>query len=234
MKGDIAVINAKDNAVKNARLAALYKKNTEEFLFAWSKAFMQPPPCRMNEFGIIDIHRYDADNGILFIGRETNGWSDEDYVDGCLFRRWMRDIAQNGLEGRGHIKRHPNMWYNIGRWAIFLKSPRQSIDDIIYVKDEAIRALGTIAFTNVNKIRGKSAIGKEYQKLIKTDIVKKLIQEEVAIIKPKVIVCCGTWNQVAPLLSEYDGKILDMPHPGARTSTRTMLQKLKEQLKQEV
>ena len=227
------MINAKDNAVKNARLATLYEKNTEEFLFAWSKAFMQSPPCRINEFGIIDIHRYDADNGILFIGRETNGWSDEDYVAGYLFRGWMRDIAQNGLEGRGHIKRHPNVWYNIGRWALLLQSHEKPIEDIMCLKDEAIRALGTIAFTNINKVRGKNSIGKEYRELARADIVKKLIQEEVAIIKPKVIVCCGTWNQVAPLLSEYDGKILDMPHPGARTCTRTMLQKLKEQLKQE-
>jgi len=233
MKGGTAVINAKDNAVTNARLSNLYEKNTEEFLFAWTKTFMQSPPCRINEFGIIDIHRYDASEGILFIGRETNGWSDNEYSTGCLFRGWMRDISQNGLEGRGHIKRHPNMWYNIGRWALLLQSPGISIEDIMHVKDEAIHTLGSIAFTNINKVRGKNSIGKEYQELARADIVKKLIQEEVAIIKPKVIVCCGTWHQVAPILPKYEGKIFDMPHPGARKSTREMLQELKAQLGEE-
>ena len=110
------MINAKDNALINARLRKEYEATTESFLKVWSESFRESPPFRMNEFGIIDIHKYDTDNGILFVGRETNGWDDEDYKNGCLFRNWMREISQNGLDDKGHIKQHPNMWYNIGRW----------------------------------------------------------------------------------------------------------------------
>jgi len=226
-------INAKDNALTNARLTALYEENTAEFLREWSEAFGEKPPYRMNDFGIIDIHRYNTANGILFIGRETNGWSDEDFESDCLFRSWMHDISQNGLEGRGHIKKHPNMWYNIGRWAMLLQSPDTPIDDLAHAKDEAISALGTIAFTNINKVRGRNAIGKEYNRLAYAEVAHRLIREEVAIIKPKIIVCCGTWRPVADILSDYDGHIFFMPHPGARKSTKDMLQDLKKQITRE-
>lgn len=227
------MINAKDNALINAKLAALYEKNTTEFLRMWSDAFKETPPCRINEFGIIDIHRYNTTNGILFIGRETNGWSDEDYESGCLFRSWMREISQNGLKGRGHIKKHPNMWYNIGRWALLLQSPNMSIDDLVLRKEEAINAIGTIAFTNINKVRGRNAIGKEYNHLAYTEVVQQMIRDEISIIKPKVIVCCGTWRPVAEIVSDFEGKIIFMPHPGARKSTKKMLQDLKEQSNRE-
>ena len=64
-------------------------------------------------------------------------------------------------------------------------------------------------------------------------MAQKLIREEVAIINPKIIVCCGTWRPVADILSGYDGHIFFMPHPGARKSTKDMLQDLKEQIARE-
>lgn len=223
------MINAKDNALINARLINEYKNATESFLREWSAAFQEVTPFRMNEFGIIDIHQYDTDNGILFIGRETNGWDDEDYKNGCLFRDWMRDISQNGLAGRGHIKRHPNMWYNIGRWVMLLTKPNRPITDVADAKNEAISAIGKIAFTNVNKVRGKNAAGKEYYKLVKSSIIQDLLKKEIDIINPKVIVCCGTAKTVLPLLDDFTGEVYVMPHPGARKNKTDMLINLNEQ-----
>lgn len=97
-----------NNALINAKLKALYDEYTPAFLSAWSDAFEEAAPCRMNEFGIIDIRCYDPENGVLFIGRETNGWDDKDYADGCLFREWLCDISRNGIQGRGHISKHLN------------------------------------------------------------------------------------------------------------------------------
>ena len=47
------------NALINAKLKALYDEYTPAFLSAWSDAFEEAAPCRMNEFGIIDVRRYD-------------------------------------------------------------------------------------------------------------------------------------------------------------------------------
>lgn len=224
-------INAKDNALTNAKLTALYEDNTVEFLKVWSEAFGELPPCRMNDFGIIDIHRYNTANGILFIGRETNGWSDEDYKSGCLFRNWMRDISQNGLEDRGHIKKHPNMWYNIGRWVMLLTEPGRPITDIADAKEEAISAIGNIAFTNVNKVRGKNTSRKEYYQLAQDPFVKSLLQKEIEIIKPKIIVACGTARPMFPLPESFSGELYIMPHPGARKNKTDMLVELNKQIR---
>ena len=219
-----------ENDLINKRLRELYEEYTPEFLGAWTDAFGEVAPCRMDEFGIIDINRYDSKNGILFIGRETNGWSNAEFEEGCLFREWMCDISQNGLKGRGHIARHPNMWYNIGRWALLLQNPGTPIRELARLKDEAINALGTVAFTNVNKVRGKRKSGTEYRKLADTDVVKSLIQKEVAIINPKIIVTCGTYRKVAGALPDYEGLIFCMNHPGARKSSKKMLEDLKVQI----
>lgn len=221
----------KNNTLINEKLKALYEEYTPNFLSAWSDAFGETPPCRINEFGIIDIRRYDSKNGILFIGRETNGWRDKEYENGCLFRDWLYDISCNGIQGRGHVSKHPNMWYNIGRWTLLLQHPEMSIDGLVNMKDEAINAIGTIAFTNINKVRGKNKVGKAYNKLANTDVVKTLIRKEVAIINPSVIITCGTWQSVASFLPDYTGKIISMNHPGARKSSQKMLEELKNQLK---
>lgn len=219
------------NAQINARLKALYDAYTPRILSAWSDAYDAPAPFRMNEFGIIDIQRYHAADGVLFLGRETNGWSDQDYADGCLFRDWLCDISRHGISGRGHVSSHPNMWYNIGRWALLLQDRETSLDLLARQKEEAIHALGTIAFTNINKVKGKNKIGREYHRLANTDVVRELLQKEVAVIQPSVIVACGTWQTAVSVLSDYHGKIICMNHPGARKSTKAMLQDLQGQIR---
>ena len=222
-----AKIPKDENEKINARLTALYQEYTPDFLRAWSDAFEQTAPCRINEFGIIDVDRYDADNGILFIGRETNGWENEEYQNGTLFREWMCDISRNGIRRRGKVSRHPNMWYNIGRWTMLLHAPETPIDSIAYEKDLAIDAIGTIAFTNLNKVRGGNVSGEKYKKLICANTVQALLKKEVEIIQPKIIVACGTYGAIASCLADcYQGTILSMCHPAARKSSKDMLQAL--------
>lgn len=227
------MINANENAMINANLSVLYEEYTEKILNEWALAFPndeEGKPCRINEFGIIDIHKYDTTNGILFVGRETNGWKNSDYADNCLFRDWMNDITCNGLANRGHITQHPNMWYNIGRWAMLLTDPEKSIVEIAQAKAEAISAIGNIAFTNVNKVRGFNSSGKEYFQLAQSPVVKELLRKEIEIINPKIIVCCGTTRPVCPLPENFSGELYAMPHPGARTNKSLMLLDLKQQI----
>lgn len=225
------MIDVKLNIEINERLCAEYQSASEAFLNEWTKAFKEDtPPCRINEFGIIDESRYDADNGVLFICKETNGWSNKDYESGCLFRGWMEDISRNGLDGRGHIKKHPNMWYNIGRWAALIENPSSPLIEIAAMKASAIQKIGEIAFTNINKVRGKETSRKEYNQLAHSEIAGELLKKEIEIINPKTIVCCGTCRPVLKLIPNYKGRILLMPHPGIRQSTIKMLTDLHQQL----
>lgn len=224
------MIDKQKNESINNKLKDEYERHTSEFLEEWGKAFREVAPNRINEFGIIDEERYDAENGILVIGKETNDWSNEDYEKGCLFRGWMEGITRNGLPKGEHVSKHPNMWYNIGRWIMLIKNPHRSLEELSYEKASAINAIGNIAFTNINKVRGKAQAEKEYHQLASTSVAMNLLKKEIEIINPKTIVCCGTARYVLPLLRAFPGKVVIMPHSGARKSTIKMLESLKEEL----
>ena len=106
---------------------------------------------------------------------------------------------------------------------MLLTEPERPITDIAKAKDEAIAAIGKIAFTNVNKVRGKNASRKEYFQLADNPIVRELLKTEIEIVNPKIIVCCGTARSVFPLPDSFSGKLYIMPHPGARKSKTDML-----------
>lgn len=223
------MVDIRENELINTKLSKVYKEFTSDFLEMWEKAYKSKAPTRINEFGIINVKKYDTDNRVLFIGRETNGWSDADFAKGCLFREWMKEITETGLAGKGHIKRHPNMWYNVGRWALLLDNPDIDIKEIAYVKEEAIRAIGNIAFTNMNKVRGDNKIGKKYNKLMDAPIVGEVLKREIEIIKPEIVICCGTCRPFHYHIKDFEGKVIYMPHPGARIKSEEMLLELKNQ-----
>lgn len=214
----------------NRGLSALYEEKTKDFLCEWRKAFQGSAPPRLNVFGIIDEEKYDADNGILFIGKETNEWDDKDFAAENFFRPWLRSISLHGLEGHGSVKTHPNMWYNVGRWAMLLQQPERDLQEIANQKYAALEALGTIAFTNINKARGKNASKKEYYKLAYSEIAGSVLKKELDILKPSTIVCCGTYREFVHHISDYPGKIIDMPHPAARKSKLSLLNELRSQI----
>ena len=138
------MIDLDRNRKINAALSALYEEYCADYLTTYIQAFGDGNPTeRINEFGIIDEERYDADNGILFVAKETNDWDNKDFQNGYFFRKWMNSITKQGLSG--HAKEHPLMWYNIGRWASLLDNPSQSIPALAEAKGEAIEKIGTIA-----------------------------------------------------------------------------------------
>lgn len=211
----------------NTRLSVLYKELQDSCLAAYVEAFKDPdPPQRINEFGIVDEACYDADNGILFVAKETNGWRNEDYAAGILFRTWLQDMAKHGLSG--HAKQHPIMWYNIGRWASFLDDPSQDVEKLACEK--TVEKVGRAAFTNMNEVRGGSRSADSYWSLAYASITGKLLKKELDIIQPKVIVCCGTYNEFLYHVPDFDGPVIRMPHPGARMRTKAMLEQLAAQL----
>ena len=57
-----------------------------------------------------------------------------------------------------------------------------------------------------------------------------LLRREVEIIKPQMIVCCGTYDTVVKSLHDYEGQIIKMPHPGARKKKTKMLYELLRQI----
>lgn len=223
------MIDRDRNRKINAALSTLYERYSAAYLTAYIKAFRdENPPERINEFGIIDEERYDADNGILFVAKETNDWDNKDFQNGYFFRKWMNSITKQGLSG--HAKEFPLMWYNIGRWVSLLDNPSQNIPSLAEEKSDAIKKIGTIAFTNINKVRGKEQAKNEYASLAYHDMSGMLLREELSIIQPKMIVCCGTYYEFAYHVRDFNGPVIAMPHSGARKNTITMLEQLRASL----
>ena len=222
------MINVKKNIEINNKLSELYLQYTKQFLDAYAEAFNDPPPPRINEFGIINVEKYDADNGILFIGKETNDWQDDDFNNGILFRSWLCDISHNGLDGHGKVKQHPTIWYNTGRWAEAILHPEKKLDEIISMKQDALSALGNIAITNINKARGDSSSKKEYYHIAYSDVAGEVLCKELEILAPKIIVTLGNFRTFCYHAQKSNifnngTTVVAMPHPSARKSAKEMI-----------
>lgn len=211
----------------NARLSEVYMRYTNKYLASYIEVFQDNnPPCRINEFGIIDEEQYDHENGILVIAKETDGWSNEDFANGLLFRDWLNDVVHNGLHD--HARRHPVMWYNIARWVSYIVNPKQPIHNL--ADQYPIPEIGKVAYTNINKVRGDTQSGIQYWRLANSDVSGELLREEIAILQPKIILCCGTYSEFTHHIPHFEGTTIKMPHPGARKSKLGMLESLTSQL----
>ena len=245
------MIKIKENKRINEDLKKLYEDKTKEFLKLWEDCFKgEKAPDRINEFGIIDTEKFDTEKRILVIGKETNGsswWKPNIYP----FLTWIKDDVINWKTDDGKTKEtfpnHPNMWYNIGRWAKFMCNPTSNIEELIAEKKEALSGLSYIAYTNINKIGGYERSNERYRNLSKENEVIKLIIQEIETIKPKHIVLCDdTFAHI--LLEEYtkpeykkhiqlknciiNSKFIVMPHPAAQMKTDLMLHQLREKMQE--
>lgn len=223
--------NVKNKRINNS-LRKLYEEKTEEYLKIWQKYYIFKTPERINEFGIIDTNSYDAENGVLFVAKETNGW---DYSDGITFRHWVEVMAKNNKVTGDIASKHPQIWYNLGRWAKFIFDPK--LDKFCLSQEKNVSSLKNIAITNLNKAEGGSVSGKAFRKIIKEDIVTDILNAEIIKLKPKLIVLCGIKKKHIPnIVEKIDNAItiIEMPHPSARNISKIeMLEQLERGLKKE-
>ena len=220
------MVNRQINIENNNKLKKLYEKVSSEYIKAWEKKFNYDAPTKLTTFGIVDPENYDTDNGILFIGKETRGEVPD-------FLLWLNMMATKfeTLEDKDRTK-HPQIWYNIGRWAKFIHNPRIDKQTLLSEKEKAFEGLKHIAFTNINKVYGGSSSKNEFRGLSENQMIKNILQEEICIISPKTIVLCGKGLIDIFEGIKTDAKIIEMPHPSARIKKEDMIKQLGLQLKE--
>lgn len=222
------MIKRERNIEMNAQLQKLYDDNTDAFIKCWECCYENKKANSLCTFGIVDVESYDADNGILFICKETRNWN----PDAFDFFDWLNTMA---IDAKAATSR-PQIWYNIGRWAKLINNPGIEISTLLSEKQEALSGLKHIAFTNVNKVYGDSTSGKAFWDLAETNIAKSILQEEIRILNPKTIVVCGKGLAEVIELENIlhnlglSAKIVKMPHPSARVRKMEMLSKLKHEM----
>lgn len=54
--------------------------------------------------------------------------------------------------------------------------------------------LGEIAFVNIKKVAGAERITEEFDKTVNNSKLQELIRNEVNMIAPQIVICCGTYN----------------------------------------
>lgn len=223
------MIDAAKNRELTAQLRNLYERVQPAFLDEHEKAFGHRDP-RINEYGILSEENYDADNGILIVLKEANDWSEEDYRNGYVYRTFAHDL----MAGDGKTKTMMP-WYNLGRWIAAIKEPQKPAQELAEMYEDALRYLSAAAITNLNKASGYAASGKEFVKVALSDIAVQTLQQEIAILKPKIIIFGSTtWvleNSYLDQLRKQGCILLDMCHPGARISRIKMIEELREKLR---
>ena len=146
----------------------------------------------------------------------------------------MKCGARDGGWSDGTAKTHPTTWYNIERWASFIFDPEKKTNVLVEKKREALHEITKIAFTNENKVKGGRSSTRSYNNLARSEIAVKLLSEEIRILEPHLIICCGTDGPVNEAISRLDFRcpMIAMPHPAAHIKKMYMIEKLKNEIEE--
>ena len=178
--------------------------------------------------GIIDEASYmQSPKKILFIAKEAacldkteKTTAEENFEAAQKDGFWCRRVV---LEGEGGTRFSSGL-------ALLANA---ILNENFETPEKDISALRYVAFMNINKRGGftecKTKLLRDYAKKY-----KDLIDREIKIISPDIIVCCG--SDVRDCLSEVDAckslPVLEVYHPSARYKTDTdRLKKLEDELK---
>lgn len=127
----------------------------------------------------------------LFLLKEANFKSmKRDYESGIEDHRWnLAEVAtEEAIEYKG---KEPHGWQEICYW---IEAYNHLSAKFVDSKLCGGNLLGN-ALVNIKKIAGPSSSNpKVFKRILSSDEYKKLICDEIAEIKPNIVVCCGTYE----------------------------------------
>jgi len=178
--------------------------------------------------GILNQAKFDNEKRVLFVLKETNGYS-----------KPLMELLKDG-------PRH-QMWHTLSRWAFGILNPDSKFESL--TKSDMNEALHKIAVINIKKIPGK-AVAKRNELLDAVKRDNKFLLEQIENLNPKIIIACGTFfalKDIIPIPTTTDEEqkvfsiktnklfcdIIAWKHPGRKNNRNTYiaLQNLHHQLK---
>ena len=189
--------------------------------------------------GIVDEKEFGNDiPEMLFLLKDANAENKEG-----------SDVCKNLLETANGKNTFGKMWKVICMWAKIAENPNarysDCCDDNRDIKDSLRKYLEKIAVVNVSKEHGKGVNNQDELNSKLNKSVKEYYdytREEINIIDPSIVICCGTYHHILDEYGVYDktlpsgaryfnadGRIfLEMCHPGSNISYPALFAYFKE------
>lgn len=137
--------------------------------------------------GILHPDKFDRENRILFILKETNGYA-----------KPLGELLKNG-------PRH-QMWHTLSRWAFGLLNPNTEFHSL--TKSQLTEALHKVAVINLKKIPGKS-VAKTNEIVAAAKRDREFLRNQIQCINPHLIITCKTFIGLREILDieDVDNKV---------------------------
>ncbi len=128
--------------------------------------------------GILNEDKFDKEHRVLFILKETNGYS-----------KPLQELLKDGPRNQ--------MWHTLSRWAFGILNPNRKFESL--TKSEMKEALQKVAVINIKKIPGK-AVAKPNEILNAAIRDKDFLYEQIKSINPKIIITGKTFSALSKII----------------------------------
>lgn len=154
-------------------------KNNEDFWKRFEEHLSkQGLEIKIARDGILNEDKFDKDQRVLFILKETNGYS-----------KPLQQLLKDGPKNQ--------MWHTLSRWAFGILNPDKKFESL--TKSEMKEALQKVAVINIKKIPGK-AVAKSNEIINAAIRDKDFLFEQIKSINPKIIVTGKTFSALSKII----------------------------------
>ena len=171
----------------------------DELMAAWKEAF--PEGWHFNHDGVISKENWDSSGKrVLFVLKETN--KARQNVVTAINR--AIDVKKSGW-WRGQVLRR------VGRWAYGIQNYDGVVPPFKDAKLNEKNAIKNIAYINIRKTSGSATTNKKAFDTHASEFAT-FVRRQVELIKPDVVVLCGTYSQVKRYIFPEIKKVSERVH----------------------
>ncbi len=171
----------------------------DELMAAWKEAF--PEGWHFNHDGVISKENWDSSGKrVLFVLKETN--KAKQNVVTAINR--AIDVKKSGW-WRGKVLRR------VGRWAYGIQNYDGVVPPFKDAKLNEKNAIKNIAYINIRKTSGSATTNKKAFDTHASEFAT-FVRRQVELIKPDVVVLCGTYSQVKRYIFPEIKKVSERVH----------------------
>ncbi|WP_305909457.1 hypothetical protein Q9L42_005370 [Methylomarinum sp. Ch1-1] len=171
----------------------------DELMAAWKEAF--PEGWHFNHDGVISKENWDiSGKRVLFVLKETN--KAKQNVVTAINR--AIDVKKSGW-WKGKVLRR------VGRWAYGIQNYDGVVPPLKDAKLNEKNAIKNIAYINIRKTSGSATTNKKAFDTHASEFAP-FVRRQVELIKPDVVVLCGTYSQVKRYIFPEIKKVSERVH----------------------